>query len=114
MYGDGSTSRDYTYVDDIINGVISAMQYDKSNFEIINLGNNYAVSLRELITAIEKVTGRKAIIQNLPEQAGDVPKTFADITKARTLLNYEPKTKLADGLQYFYEWFRANEQLLLQ
>jgi UDP-glucuronate 4-epimerase len=114
MYGDGSTSRDYTYVDDIINGVISAMQYNKSDFEIINLGNNYAVSLHELITALEKVAGRKAIIKNLPEQAGDVPKTFADIAKARTLLNYEPKTKLADGLQHFYDWFMANEELLLQ
>jgi UDP-glucuronate 4-epimerase len=114
MYGDGSTSRDYTYVDDIINGVISAMQYDKSDFEIINLGNNYAVSLMELIKAIETVTGRQAVIEKLPEQAGDVPKTFADITKARTLLQYEPTTKLAEGLKHFYDWFRSNEELLLQ
>jgi UDP-glucuronate 4-epimerase len=114
MYGDGTTSRDYTYVDDIVQGVIAAMHYDKSNFEIINLGNSYAVSLKELISSIEEVIGTKAIIEKLPEQAGDVPKTFADISKAKQLLGHNPQTQLKDGLQKFYHWFKENEELLMQ
>lgn len=113
MYGNGSTSRDYTYVDDIVQGISAAAQYDQSDFEIINIGNNYAITLSELISAIEKITGKKAIINPMPEQAGDVPKTFADISKAKRLLNYEPKTNLATGLQKFYDWFRENETILL-
>ncbi len=114
MYGDGSTSRDYTFVDDIIHGVIAAMHYDKTGFEIINLGNHYTVSLKELIASIEEVTGKKATIEQLPEQAGDVSKTFADISKARKLLGYDPQTKLKDGLKKFYDWFLQNEELLMQ
>jgi Nucleoside-diphosphate-sugar epimerases len=113
LYGNGSTSRDYTYVDDIVNGVIAAITYDKSDYEIINLGNNYTVTLKELVEAIEKVTGKKAIIEQLPEQAGDVPKTFADINKAKKLLGYEPSTQLPEGLKRFYEWFLANKELLV-
>lgn len=112
MFGDGSTSRDYTYVDDIVQGVISAINYDQSTFEIINLGNSYAVSLKELIAAIERVTGRKAVINQQPEQAGDVPRTFADISKAKRLLNYQPKTELNAGLKSFYEWFLENKEVL--
>jgi len=114
VYGDGSTSRDYTYVDDIVQGIIAAIQYEQSDFEIINIGNNYAITLSELINEIEKVTGKKAIINHMPEQAGDVPKTFADISKAKLLLNYEPKTNLTTGLQKFYEWFQENEENLMQ
>lgn len=113
MYGTGSTSRDYTYIDDIVKGVVKAIEYSQSDFEIINLGNNYSISLIELIQGIEKVTGIKAVIQQLPEQPGDVPKTFADITKAKRLLGYNPATELTEGLQKFYDWFRANEGLLL-
>lgn len=114
MYGDGSSSRDYTYVDDTVQGIIAAMQYDKSGFEIINLGNSYAISLKELITALEEITGKKAIIEQYPEQQGDVPKTFADITKAKHMLGYNPQTGLKEGLQKFYDWFKANEELLMQ
>ena len=114
MYGDGSTSRDYTYVDDIIQGIRSAIAYDKSSFEIINLGNNYAVSLRELIESVEEVTGRKAIIDPQPEQAGDVPRTYADISKAKRLLNYQPSTQFKEGLKNFYDWFVKNKELLLR
>jgi len=114
MYGDGTTSRDYTYVDDTIEGIIGAMKYDKTNFELINLGNNYSVSLKELITSIEKVTGKKAIIEQLPEQPGDVPKTFADISKAKKLLGYAPTTKLNEGLEKFYTWFSQHKELLLK
>ncbi len=98
MYGAGNTNRDYTYIDDIVQGVIKAITYTQSGFEIINLGNNYAVSLNELIHSVEQTIGKKAIIQQLPEQPGDVPKTFADISKAKRLLDYDPKTGLKEGL----------------
>ncbi len=114
MYGDGNTSRDYTFVDDIVQGIITAINYDNTGFEIINLGNNYSVSLKELIRAIEDVTGRKANIEQLPEQPGDVSRTFADIGKAKRLLAYNPQTKLNDGLKKFYDWFLENEELLMQ
>lgn len=106
MYGDGSTSRDYTYVEDTVQGIIGAMEYTASGFEIINLGNNYTVTLAELINAISAVTGKEAIIRHEPEQPGDVPRTFADIRKARQLLNYHPQTQLEEGLQKFYAWFK--------
>ena len=114
MYGDGNTSRDYTYINDIIRGVRAAINYDKSNFEIFNLGNNYTISLKELITAIETLTGKKAIIEQLPDQPGDLPKTFADISKAKILLEYTPQTQLKEGLQNFYKWFTFHKDILLQ
>lgn len=114
MYGDGSTSRDYTYVDDIVQGIMAAIQYDKTEFEIINLGNNYSVPLNDLIALIEKTTGKKANIEQLPEQPGDVSKTFADISKAKKLLGYNPGTKLDDGLKKFYNWFLQNQDLLMK
>ena len=114
MYGDGNTSRDYTYIDDIIQGILAATNYHEVNFEIINLGNSYSVSLKELIGSIEKVVGKKAIIEQLPEQPGDVPKTFADISKAKKLLGYEPKTKLDEGLEKFYKWFVQHQEILLR
>lgn len=112
-YGDGSTSRDYTFVDDTVQGIIAAMQYDKSDFEIINLGNNYSITLNELIASLEEVMGKKANIEQYPEQPGDVRKTFADITKAKQLLAYNPQTKLKEGLEKFYKWFLENEEILL-
>jgi UDP-glucuronate 4-epimerase len=114
MYGDGSTSRDYTFVNDTVQGIIGAISYTKSDFEIINLGNNYTVTLKQLITAIEELTGKKAVIEQLPDQPGDVPKTFADISKAKELLGYHPQTQLQEGLKKFYEWFKLHEALLLQ
>lgn len=113
MFGDGSTSRDYTYVDDTVQGVLSAIDYNKTSFEIINLGNNYAVSLKDLVAAIEDVMGKKAIINQQPEQPGDVPRTFADISKAKRLLNYNPKTELKNGLIKFYDWFLQNREVLM-
>lgn len=114
LYGDGSTSRDYTFVGDTIQGIMAAMEYDRSDFEIINLGNNYTIPLTALVQALEKLIGKKAVIQQLPEQPGDVPITFADITKAKKLLGYDPQTKLEDGLREFYDWFAKNEALLTQ
>ncbi|HEX7845602.1 MAG TPA: GDP-mannose 4,6-dehydratase [Chitinophagaceae bacterium] len=112
MYGNGATSRDYTFVDDTVQGITGAIQYDKSNFEIINLGNNYTITLKELITAIEEVTGKKAKIKQEPDQPGDVPKTFADISKAKALLGYNPQTQIKEGLQKFHEWFLQNQAIL--
>lgn len=114
MYGDGSTSRDYTFVNDTVQGIIGAISYTKSGFEIINLGNNYTITLKQLIAAIEELTGKKAVIEQLPDQPGDVPKTFADISKAKELLGYNPQTQLEEGLKRFYEWFKLHEALLLQ
>ena len=112
MYGDGSTSRDYTFIDDIVSGIIAAAAYNETTFEIINLGNNYTVSLRDLIANLEDVIGKKAVIDRQPEQPGDVPHTFADISKAQRLLKYEPKTALQSGLKQFYQWFSENEKIL--
>lgn len=113
MYGEGNTSRDYTFVDDTVQGITGALYYDKTGFEIINLGNNYTVSLKELIAAVEETVGKKAVIEHLPDQPGDVPKTFADISKAKQLLHYNPRTGLKEGLEKFYEWFMANRELLM-
>ena len=113
MYGDGSSSRDYTFVDDIVLGLLAAVQYDKTGYEIINLGNNYSISLKDLIQTIEEVTGKQAIIEQLPDQQGDLHKTFADISKAKSLLGYAPKTKLKEGVKQFYDWFKENEELLM-
>ncbi len=113
LYGDGSTSRDYTFVDDTVQGITGAIGYDTTDFEIINLGNNYTVTLKELVAAIEEMTGKKAMIEQHPDQPGDVPKTFADISKAKKLLGYNPQTQLKDGLKKFYDWFMQHEEMLL-
>ena len=105
FFGDGNTQRDYTFIDDIVQGIIGALNYEKTNYEIINLGNSHAVSLSELVSTIETVFEKKAIINKLPEQPGDVPITFSDISKAKELLNYLPNTSLKDGVIRFKEWF---------
>ncbi len=108
VYGDGSTSRDYTYVDDIVDGIYAAMNYITAGnriYETINLGNSNPITLEGLIRAIETVTQKKFIINRLPMQQGDVNRTFADISKAQSLLNYRPATKLLDGLEKFKVWF---------
>ena len=104
QYGDGSTARDYTYVEDIINGVMAAGRYDASDFEIINLGGSAANTLSQLIAGLERVLATKAEIIRLPDQPGDVPLTFADVSKARRLLDYAPATPLATGLERYVEW----------
>ena len=106
VFGDGSTSRDYTFVEDTVQGIEAAITYDESDFEIINLGNHQTVTLSELIAAIEKISGKMAIIDRQPEQAGDVPQTYADISKAKRLLNYQPLTDLETGLNRFYDWYK--------
>ena len=106
VFGDGTTRRDYTFVDDIVAGVRAAMDYEASAFEIFNLGESRTVELRELIGLLEKELGRDAIIDRQPLQPGDVPQTFADITKARRLLGYDPQTPIEEGIRRFVEWFR--------
>lgn len=104
VYGDGTTMRDYTYIDDIVSGIISAIKYDKTPYEIINLGGGSPVTLNEMIETIEKVLGKNAKIDRLPMQPGDVDKTVSDITKAKSLLRYEPKTTFEEGIRKFIEW----------
>ena len=106
VFGDGSTRRDYTYVDDIIDGLMAAIDYDQSNYEVINLGESRTVELNELISLLEKELDSQATIDRQPPQPGDVPQTFADISKARALLGYNPKTPIEEGLHRFVEWFR--------
>jgi UDP-glucuronate 4-epimerase len=105
QFGDGTTRRDYTYIDDIIQGVTASLGYEGPLFDIFNLGENQTIELKDLIAAIEQALGRKAKINYLPEQPGDVPLTCADISKARRLLGYRPQTALAVGLPRFIEWF---------
>lgn len=105
QFGDGTTRRDYTYIDDIMQGVIASLDYGGPLFDIFNLGENETVQLKDLIAAIETTLGKKAIINQLPEQPGDVPLTCADISKARKLLGYNPTTPLHVGLPKFVEWF---------
>jgi UDP-glucuronate 4-epimerase len=105
QFGDGTTRRDYTYIDDIIQGVTAALNYNGPLFDIFNLGESETVQLKDLIAAIENAVGKKARINRLPEQPGDVPLTCADISKAKKLLGYHPTTPLRVGLPKFVEWF---------
>ena len=107
VFGDGTTRRDYTYIDDIIAGLRAAVDYAQSNYEIINLGESRTVELRELIALLESALGQTATIERQPLQPGDVPQTFADITKARRLLGYNPQTQIEAGIRKFVEWFQA-------
>jgi UDP-glucuronate 4-epimerase len=112
IFGDGETGRDYTYVDDIVAGVLGALDYDFSltdgaPFEICNLGNSSPVKLSELVRMLESATGKKAMVQREDPQQGDVPLTWADISKAGKLLGYHPQTTLVEGLKEFVAWYRA-------
>ncbi len=109
QYGDGSTARDYTYIEDIIQGIVSAATYKNSNYEIFNLGGSETHTLSELIETIESAIGKKAIIRQLPDQPGDVPRTFADITKARKLLGYSPSTPFSLGVRRYVDWIQSGE-----
>ncbi|MEY4487727.1 MAG: hypothetical protein RIQ79_235 [Verrucomicrobiota bacterium] len=106
-YGDGSTSRDYTYVEDIVRGILAAADYTRtSSFEIFNLGGSATTTLNELVALVESAAGRSAIIRELPDQPGDVPRTFADVHKAEKLLGYHPQTAIREGVAKYVEWYR--------
>ena len=110
QFGDGSTRRNYTYIDDIVQGVMGALSFVEGEgplFQIFNLGENETTTLSQLITSIERALGKKAVIERLPEQKGDMPLTAADITKARTLLGYAPHTPIREGIPKFVAWYRA-------
>ena len=106
-FGDGSSLRDYTYIDDIVEGIVAAVE-SPFDFEVINLGSNRPISLNDFIAAIEKATGNKANLLQLSKQPGDVRLTFADVSKARKLLNWTPTTRLDEGLKQFVSWYRKN------
>jgi UDP-glucuronate 4-epimerase len=106
VFGDGTTRRDYTYVDDIIQGVRAAIDYDKSRYEIFNLGESRTVELKYLIELLEESLGKRASIEHFPLQPGDVPQTLADITKAGRQLNYKPQTQIEIGIKKFVQWIK--------
>jgi UDP-glucuronate 4-epimerase len=117
IFGDGETGRDYTYVDDIVAGILGALDYNFSStagasFEICNLGNSHPVKLSDLVRMIEQATKKKAIIQREAPQQGDVPLTWADVSKAAKLLGYQPQTTLDEGLKRFIAWYRATDASL--
>tara|TARA_X000000950_G_scaffold288811_2_gene407561 strand:- start:439 stop:1407 length:969 start_codon:yes stop_codon:yes gene_type:complete len=114
-FGDGMSSRDYTYIDDIVDGIIAALENKKNiKCEIYNLGNSLPVTLNEFISTCEKITGKKAIYNQRDMQLGDVPHTFADISKAGRDLDYKPKVNLHDGLTKFYENILAENKSYLK
>jgi UDP-glucuronate 4-epimerase len=106
IFGDGAATRDYTYIEDIIDGFISALNYYGEPFQIFNLGGGRTISLKSLITVIEKSLNKKAVIEHFDPVAGDVPATIADISKAKSLLNFEPKIDIEEGILRFVRWFR--------
>jgi UDP-glucuronate 4-epimerase len=107
-YGNGSTARDYTYVDDIVRGILAASEFtEQSPFEIFNLGGAATTTLNELIGLVESAVGKKAVINDLPDQPGDVPRTFADVAKAEKLLGYHPMTPIREGITRYVEWQRG-------
>jgi UDP-glucuronate 4-epimerase len=106
LYGDGSARRDFTYIDDIVAGVLAALDRPHP-YEIINLGESQTIELRDLIRRLERVIGRPAVINALPAQPGDVPITYADVNKARAMLGYVPSTTIDAGLERFVAWYRT-------
>jgi UDP-glucuronate 4-epimerase len=108
VFGDGTTSRDYTFVDDVIAGIRGGMAYTGSRYEVINLGNSRTVSLMEMIAGLERVLGVTAALDRRPEQPGDVPRTWASVEKAAELLGYTPRTPFETGLARFADWLRSS------
>jgi UDP-glucuronate 4-epimerase len=110
QFGDGSTRRDYTYIDDILQGILACFNYDGPICDVFNLGESQTTTLAELIASIESALGKRAMIEKLPDQPGDVPLTYADISKARDLLNYRPHTQIAQGIPKFVDWFLESQK----
>lgn len=106
IFGDGSAERDFTYIDDILNGVLAALHYEATPFEIVNLGESQTISVRQMIAGLEEALGERAVLDFQPAQPGDVPRTHADISKAQQLLNYQPTTPFESGIKRFADWFK--------
>nr|KAJ3422900.1 hypothetical protein HK105_005776 [Polyrhizophydium stewartii] len=113
-FGDGSSCRDYTFIDDIVAGVLAALDSPRPKAAVFNLGNSATVSLNEFIAAIEEIVGRRAIINQMPDQPGDVPRTFADLTLASKELGYRPTTSIRDGMRKFFAWYATEYQQIKQ
>jgi UDP-glucuronate 4-epimerase len=115
VFGDGSTQRDYTYIDDIIDGITKSINYINNNkvYEIFNLGESQTISLNEMISTIEKHLNLKAIKEFKNKQPGDVERTFADISKSRKILNYDPKTSFSDGIKKFIAWLNKKDKMTM-
>lgn len=116
MFGDGTTSRDYTYIDDIVDGIVKSCNYALTNedvYEILNIGNSSPTSLKEMINTIAKVLNVEPKIKQLPMQPGDVDRTYADVSKAKELIGYEPKTTFEEGIKKFVEWYKQNIDLYM-
>lgn len=114
MFGDGTTSRDYTYIDDIVDGIVRACNYtleNKNVYEILNIGNSSPTSLKEMINTIAKVLNVEPKIKQLPMQPGDVDRTYADVSKAKKMIGYEPKTTFEEGIKKFVDWYKQNKEL---
>ena len=105
VYGDGTARRDFTYIEDIVQGVVASINHDGAPFDIFNLGESEPIELREVIAKIETTLEKKATINTLPPVPGDMPATYADISKARRLLGYTPTTPIQSGLRKFIEWY---------
>lgn len=111
LYGDGTSSRDYTYIDDIVSGILAAVKYDQSLYEIINIGSGRSITLLEMINTIENALHKKAVIQFVEKQMGDVERTCADISKAEALLGYHPKTSFQQGIENYVAWLKDTNRL---
>lgn len=110
VFGDGSTARDYTFIDDILDGIVACTEKN-FGYEIFNLGESQTVTLTRMIQVLESTLGRTAVIDRQPMQPGDVPLTYADISKAARMLGYRPKVKVDDGIPRFVEWFSRNHRM---
>ncbi|HPU54783.1 MAG TPA: GDP-mannose 4,6-dehydratase, partial [Verrucomicrobiota bacterium] len=108
VFGEGTTARDYTYITDILDGIVACTEHE-FGYEIFNLGESQVTSLNRMIELLEDALGRKAVIDRQPVQAGDVPLTYADISKAQARLGYDPKVKIEQGIRLFVDWFRSDE-----
>jgi UDP-glucuronate 4-epimerase len=111
IYGDGEAERDFTYIDDILQGMMAAIEYDATPFEIINLGESQTIKVNRMVELLEDALSQKAIIERRPPQPGDMLLTHADITKARNLLGYQPTTPVEEGIRKFVEWFKRGSRI---
>jgi UDP-glucuronate 4-epimerase len=112
VFGTGDTRRDYTYIDNIVEGVVRATEYTASQYEVINLGNSHTITMREMIDGLEAALGKRARIEWLPPAVGDLSQTWADVSKARRLLRFSPRTPYAEGVRHFVAWLRETSSAI--